>query len=269
MEKFTPVAITLANQEKFPHFVSSVMPFARQITVLFIAAGAMVVGDAGWGAVAFAQSIGGGGQVPGGSNLTSGLGFGNAGFGRSSTGAGQGTFGSGLGQGGFGQGGFGQGGFGQTGFGGQGGFGQSTSGFIGRDSAEVTAMFESMGRQAQQTTNRTQRATNRNRDNQAGGNEQTRQQVRVQVKLGFVPPSPASSPITSQFSERIAKLLAERQVDNLRIEREGGEVTVAGIAADPFERKLVEQLLSQQPGITSVTNRMTVAPATAAPIPLE
>lgn len=245
------------------------MSCARRVFVLFAAAGAISMSTPFKGATASAQSIGGGGQVPGGSNLTSGVGFGNAGFGGSSAGGGQGTFGSGLGQGGFGQGGVGQGGFGQAGFGGQGGFGQSTSGFIGRDSAEVTAMFESMGRQGQQAMNRTQRATNRNRDSQGGANEQTRQQVRVQVKLGFVPPDPASNAMASQFSERMAKLLAERQVENLRIEREGGNVTVAGTAANTFERMLVEQLISQQPGVTSVMNQMIVGQAIAAPTPLE
>jgi hypothetical protein len=227
---------------------------------LFVATVSILAASSAW-----SQSIGGG-RGPTGSNLTSGLGFGNAGFGSNSLGSsgmGGGSFGSGLGQGGLGQGGLGQGGLGQsgfgaTGFGGQTGMGQSSGGFIGRDSSEVTAMFENMSRQGQQFMNRVERSVNRSRNSESGGAEQIQQQIRVQLRVGFDPPEPASSPIVEEFTSRLAQLLAERQVANVSIERDRGNVTVTGMAADTFERMVVEQILLQQPGVTNVTNRMSV-----------
>ncbi len=219
---------------------------------------------------AFAQSIGGG-QAPG-SGFGSGTGFGGNGFGNSASGLGTGAFGSGLGQGGFGQSGLGNTGFGNTGFGGlgmgQGGFDQSGGGFVGRDSSEVTAMFENMTRQGQQFMNRIERSINRGQNADAGPGP-TKQQIRVQVKIGFDYPNPADSLMMSEFTARLATLLADRKVAGMAFERDRGNVVVTGTAADEFERMLVEQLIAQQPGITSVTNRMTVGEAIAAPIPQE
>jgi hypothetical protein len=228
---------------------------------LFVAAAGILVASSAW-----SQSIGGGGgRAPTGSNLTSGVGFGNSGFGSNSmgsTGAGIGMGQGGFGQGGLGQGGLGQSGFGSTGFGGQGGFGQSE--FIGRDSADVASMFESMSRQGQQFMNRVERSMNRSRSTDSGG-ERTQQQVRVQLKVGFDYPNPAGSPMSTAFTERLGRVLAGREITGLSLERDGGAVVVEGVASNEFERLVVEQLISQQPGVTSVTSRMTVAEPIAAP----
>lgn len=223
-----------------------------------------------------AQGIGGG-RLPSGSNLTNGLGFGNQSFGSSAGvggGLGQSGFGSGgLGQGGFGQGGFGQTGFGATGFGAGGDFGQGGGGFVGRDGAEVAAMFDNLTRQGQQFTNRTQRSSNNIRrgggaDANAAG-ETTQQAVRVQLKVAFDAPDPAVSPMALERASQLAELLSQRKVAGVSLARDGGQVVVEGVAADSFERRLVEQLISQQPGVTSVVNRMTVAEPIAAPTPQE
>lgn len=208
-----------------------------------------------------------GSRLPTGSNLTGGLGFGNSGFGSSGAGGlGTGSFGSGLGQGGFGQGGLGQGGFG-GGLGIQTSFGQSDSGFIGRDSGDVTAMFESMTRQGEQFMNRIERSINRSRQGDSG--ERTQQQVRVQLKVGFDYPDPATSAMATRFTNRLATVLANRKVAGASIERDGGNVIVYGTAADEWERMVVEQLIAQQPGVTSVTNQMTLGEAIDAPTPQE
>lgn len=224
-------------------------------------------------ASAVGQGIGGG-QLPGGSNLTSGAGFGNSGFG-SGGGLGTQSFGGGLGQGGFGQGGLGQGGLGQSGFGGatgfnaQGGFGQSASGFVGRDSADVAAMFENMTRQGQAFQNRVDRAINRSGLGDRGSDQTTQQKVRVQLKVGFDYPDPSTSPAMQALSPRMKQLLVEQKVSGVSFERDGGRVTIFGRAADSWERMLVEQLVSQQPGVTSVQNQMTVAEPIDAPTPQE
>ena len=224
--------------------------------VLFVAAATILMVTP-----ANSQSIGGG-QGPTGSNLTSGVGFGNAGFGGSSgIGGGLGT--GSFGQGGLGQGGLGSSGFGGTGFGGQtgfgqGGFGQSNSGFVGRDSSEVTSMFQNMARQGQQFMNRVERSINRNSRNTRDTGETTQQQVRVKLKVGFTPPAASTSPMTTAMGERLGKVLAGREVVNLGVLQDGSRITLTGVATSDFERRLVEQLVAQQPGITGVTNQMTV-----------
>lgn len=227
-----------------------------------------------------AQGIGGGGRMPSGSGLTSGVGFGNAGFGSNtgmgSTGSfGTGSFGSG-GAGGFGSGGFGQSGFGQGGFGtgGIGGMGFGTGGqqgaFIGRDSADVASMFESMTRQGSQTANRGARSgANSNRGREANTGNTAQQQVRVQMKVAFDVPDAATSPMATALSNRLARVLAEREVSDFDFTVDNGNVVLTGDASNDFERLLIEQLVAQQPGVASVTNQMTVAEAIDAPTPQE
>lgn len=234
---------------------------------------------------AVAQGMGGG-RSPSGSNLTSGLGFGNASYSNSGLGGmgqgmggmgGMGTGGFGQGMGGMGQGGMGgmgTGGFGQSGGMGAMGFGaggQQQGTFIGRDSAEVTAMFESMGRQGQQANNRNQRGNqnnNRGRDANTGA-ESNQQQVRVQLRIGFEVPDAASSPMATVLTERLAKVLEERTISGFDFTVDGGNVIVTGVAKDDFERMLVAQLISQQPGVVTVTNQMTVAEVIGGPTPQE
>lgn len=254
------------------------MTFRIAGVLLFGTLGCFLPLEAVW-----AQGIGGGGRPPSGSNLTSGLGFGNQSFG-SSTGLGSGSLGGGLGQSGFGAGGLGQGGFGQSGFGQSGfgaggfgsggGFGQSTSGFIGRDSADVASMFESLTRQGQQFSNRTQRSNNANNRRGANANsdaagETTPQDVRVKLKVAFDVPEAAETEMAIARASQLTQLLSARDVADVALMRDGDVVVVEGIAADSFERKLVEQLIAQQPGVVRVVNRMTLAEPIAAPTPRE
>jgi hypothetical protein len=229
---------------------------------------------------AAAQGMGGGGQSPTGSNLTSGLGFGNAAFSNGGMGGGMGGGGMGGMGGGMGGGGMGGGMGGGQGLGGQGGGmgatgfgtgGQQQGAFIGRDSSEVTAMFEAMGRQGQQANNRSQRGnqnSNRGRDANEGA-DSIQQQVRVKLRIGFEVPDAASSPMATALSERLAKVLEERAISNFDFTVNSGNVVVTGVAKDEFEQMLVSQLLSQQPGVLTVTNQMTVAEAIGAPTPQE
>ena len=157
---------------------------------------------------------------------------------------------------------------GATGFGAG---GQQQGAFIGRDSSEVTAMFEAMGRQGQQANNRSQRGnqnSNRGRDANQGG-ESIQQQVRVKLRIGFEVPDAASSPMATALTQRLAKVLEERSISNFDFTVNSGNVVVTGVAKDDFEQMLVSQLLSQQPGVLTVTNQMTVAEAIGAPTPQE
>lgn len=212
------------------------------------------------------QSLGsrGGSGLSTGSGGLGGSGLSNSSF---SSGLGSGGLGGGLGGGGLGGGGLGGGGLGGGGFGGQSGLGGQQGGFIGRDSNDVTSMFENMARQGEQFMNRVERSMNRNRNRNRDGGEQTKQQVRVRLKVGFDYPIATSTALETNMNNRLAKVLADRKVANVGIERAGPRAIVTGVAANDWERMVVGQLVATQPGVSSVENRMTVSETIVAPAP--
>lgn len=164
--------------------------------------------------------------------------------------------------------GMGQMGMGQMGFG-----SGNTGGFIGRDAADVTAMFESMNRQATQQANRSNRgATGQNRDrgNQPS-QEASRTPVRIRLKVGFDHPQqvPNSPPPIAVFETQMDRIIVDRKVSNFGMSWEGGHVILTGIAFDASERMLVEQIVGLDPAVSSVENRMTIAEPLVVPTPLE
>jgi hypothetical protein len=232
-----------------------------------VAACLLVLGASDAGAQGFGGTgTGSNGSLFGGSSVggSGGLGGSNS-FGPS-------AFGGGLGQGGLGQGGLGQGGLGSgignnSAFGGQSASG--SSGFVGRDSVDVTGMFDSMTRQSQQFTDvisRIERSVNRGNQNDG---EQARSKVRVRLKMAFDNPLAAQSVAAVAFDGRMRKILAERQFENVTYAREGGAVTIFGTAASEFDRTVLEKLVGFDPAVQSVTNQMTVSEAIAAPTPQE
>ncbi len=238
-----------------------------------------------WGSLADAQQVGtgsggfGGGMGSGlGGGRLSGGGFGTGGVsgsrGMASQGGGMGGMG-GLG-GGMGQGmgmgsGMGMGGMG----GGQMGFGSTgNQGFIGRDAADVQAMFQSMGMGTGQAAGG-QGANrggsrgaqgNRGREDQ-GSASQTRAPIRVRVQVAFDYPAPSdvASPVAFEPTQ-YDRILADRKVENFAITQEGARIVLSGIAADASERLLMEKLVSLEPGVGQIENQMTLAEEIAAPI---
>ncbi|MGI9458336.1 MAG: hypothetical protein ACR2NU_17380, partial [Aeoliella sp.] len=171
------------------------------------------------------------------------------------------------GLGGLGQSSFGSGIGNNSAFGGQSAAG--SSGFVGRDSADVTGMFDSMTRQSQQFTDVISRIDRTiNRGNQNSG-EQVRSKVRVRLKVAFDTPLAAPSEAAAVFDWRMRKILAERQFENVTYAREGSAVTIFGTVASEFDRKVVEKLVAIDPSVQSVMNQTTVSESIAAPTPQE
>ena len=176
-----------------------------------------------------------------------------------------------------GMGGMGAGGLGGMG-GGQMGFGSTgNQGFIGRDAADVQAMFQAMGggqRTGAQGANRGGQGNrgqggrgqgNRGQNNQGGG-EQTRSPIRVRVQVAFDYPAPAEVGGPVAFAPTVYdRLLENRKVENFAITRQGSRVVLTGVAADTSERLLMTRLVSLEPGVTIVDNQMTLAEQIAAP----
>jgi hypothetical protein len=185
--------------------------------------------------------------------------------------------GSGLGMGGMnsGMGGMGggmsggMGGFG-TGLGGSGmGFGQSgmnnmqggQQGFIGRDSSEMSAIFQQMGRSSNQFLQQLNRTMGRGR----GGGRNTSQEenaalaVRVRLDVAFDQPQVQPAIVANKVRTRLASTLTKRNVMAPEVEVADDTVVLRGVAKSESQRMVIEQLVRMEPGVFAVDNQMTVA----------
>jgi hypothetical protein len=163
------------------------------------------------------------------------------------------------------------------------GFGSTgNQGFIGRDAADVQAMFQAtgsgqqgMGGQGMGAQGRGGQQGNRggNRGGQGnqgqdyqGGEEQIRSPIRVRVQVAFDYPSPTEVGGATAFEPSVYdRILEDRKVENFAITREGARIVLTGVAADASERLLMERLVSLEPGVMQIENQMTLAGETAAP----
>ncbi len=221
---------------------------------------------------------GGYGGMSGGYGSLGGGGFGGGGFGQG--GFGQGGFGQGggfgggsaFGQGGFGQGGFGQGGFGQGGgFGGGGmggGFGQQGGGqrnFVGRDGTEVQNTFQNQfggqnGRNFAQPTfqnfNEMRESRQRWRDQQ---NAPPPVRVQLRPSADLMAAAAAAAATSSPVPARVSSLLQRSGYRETHVSMEGGVAVISGSVATARDRALIARLVSLEPGVGPIENRLTVA----------
>lgn len=234
-------------------------------------------------APALAQIGRGGGQSSGMSmggfsgggmgNMSSGMGgmggF-SSGLGMGGMGGGMGGFSSGMGMGmggmSGGMGGFGSSSLGGTGFG-QNSFGnsqQSGQGFVGRDSADMSSIFNELGRnsnQFMQQLNRTMSRGNR------GGRSSSQEQnvvlpVRVQLNVAFDHPQVPPTVVATTVRGRLEKYLSRRSIAAPGVEVVGDTVVLRGVAPSESQRLVIEKLVSLEPGVGAVDNQMTVAQST-------
>lgn len=185
-----------------------------------------------------------------GSNTFGNSTFGNSGFGSSG-------FGSGAGTSGFGTGGFGNTGFGQSGAGG-------AQGFVGRDSGDMQAVFNQLGRSSNQffqQLNRTMGGRGQNRNRQGGGQANAELPFRVQLRVAFDHVRPQPAAVATTVRNRLETALASRIVDLPEVEMDGDTVILRGVAQSESQRLVIEKLVSLEPGVSLVDNQMTVAEA--------
>ncbi len=225
---------------------------------------------------AYAQRGGSGGQSglgntglgAGGTGAFGSAGLGSSGFGSSGFGGGGGlnSGAGGFGTSGFGGGGFGTGsGFGTSGLGGT-GFGQSTTGiqgnqgFIGRDSADMTSVFNQLGRNSNQFFQQMNRSMQRgNRDRRSAAQEENSvMPVRVRLEVTFDrPPTPLPA-VATAVRGRLDKLFTRRSIVAPDVELVGETIVLRGEAASESQRLVIEKLVSMEPGVFAVENQMTV-----------
>jgi hypothetical protein len=229
------------------------------------------------------SAFGGGGFGGGGFGVS---GFGNAGFGASQFGS-SGFGGGGFGTSGFGNAGFGASRFGSSGFGGPAGgggmgfggsiFGNQLSGmggygggpaFVGRDSRDMAATFNQMGRAGTQFFNQMTR-------NMSTRDRPTAQQVanipqpmRVELQVAFDAPRPTSLVVANNLQARLGKILAEHSIAQPDVTMDGDIAVLRGVAASESQRLVLEKLVSLEPGVREVRNEMVIIAPPAAPLPV-
>lgn len=199
--------------------------------------------------------------------------FGSGNFGALSPGAG--TFGSGFGSNGIG-GRFNSSGFGSTSMFGSGGtsspfgdgFGQGGQNFVGRDSSDMQALFQNLGRGSNQffnQLNRTlDRGSRRNRRGDQGQEANETPPVRVQFRLA--PDDRAVPSVTpAQIHARLERVFAGAKFGSPDVTVEGDVVTLRGTAPSENRRLVIEKLAELEPGVRQVWNLMTVAPTADEP----
>jgi osmotically-inducible protein OsmY len=149
-------------------------------------------------------------------------------------------------------------------------------GFIGADTADVSAINNSMSGAAGQTSNRTQNfqrqnATGRNgqRTNQAGGRGQNtgrggrsgQRMLQTQLHVAFRHPEPVPATISAKLTARIRKGLSSRLENVAGVEVTGRLVTLRGTVASQYDRMVVEKLVMLEPGVSKVRNELRVVPS--------
>lgn len=178
----------------------------------------------------------------------------------------------------------GMGGMGSSGMGGMGGMGgsgfgssstgmnqQGNQGFIGRDTQDMTSIFNELGRnsnQFMQQLNRTMGRGNR------GGRNATQEQnvvlpVRVRLDVAFDRTPIAPTAVATTVRGRLDKLLTRRNITAPDVEIVGDTVVLRGVAASESQRLVIEKLVLMEPGVLGVENQMTVAqqPPLSPPVP--
>ena len=220
------------------------------VSAIFIAAAchpvvAQVRSDSGGSAVF------GGGQSPFGSLGGGGLG-------------GSGLGGSGLGGSGFGGG---QGGAGSLSGGQQFNFntqGGNQGGFIGRDSQDIGAIFESLNQNGEEFLNRFERSMSA-RDRGRGSNQgvDARPPIRVKLRLGFRPLATPAANLSAPTAGRINSLLVNKGFDGATTRIANGVATITGSVQTEGDRKMLVRLARLEPGVVRVDNRLTVSEASS------
>ncbi|MGI9428859.1 MAG: BON domain-containing protein [Bythopirellula sp.] len=81
--------------------------------------------------------------------------------------------------------------------------------------------------------------------------------VRVRIRPLLSVPQPTATEVNLQVQANLDRAMPAA-VRGMRISLEGGTATIEGAAQSDYDRRLAEKMLSIQPGITQVENRITV-----------
>jgi hypothetical protein len=98
---------------------------------------------------------------------------------------------------------------------------------------------------------------NRNMMNQ--GTQNSANQLRFRINLGFTVPMPTTTEVSARFTDRLPKLPGLASVSGLTVQMDGQTAVLQGVVASESQRDLISRLAKLEPGIGEVRNELTVA----------
>lgn len=201
------------------------------------------------------RGFGATGQAGRGQSRGGGTGYGNNTFGASRGGMGGAGFGSGYGTGGF------AGGQGQqpSPFGNNQAGAAPNGGFIG-GAQDTQNFFRNLNGQRQRTAAFDSMIENLNdlRENRGNEGSDRSPPVRVQLRPAFETPLGTIARVNADVQTRLATAVSDLGVIEPQISMDGRTIRLEGRVKSAHERELVEKLISLEPGVTEIDNRLTV-----------
>jgi osmotically-inducible protein OsmY len=133
--------------------------------------------------------------------------------------------------------------------------------FVGADTADTTTFFgQSQGAALSGLEQFASAAAQRDFQNQ-NSNSNSRIQLRPKLVLGFRPPAAASRDIRVRFSQRLAKLPQLEILENVEVAIVGRTAVLRGRVATDYDRQMIAQIASLEPGVAVVQNDLQVGQA--------
>lgn len=169
------------------------------------------------------------------------------------------------GRGGFGSGAFGGSAFGTPGAGqafGNNQFGPVVpGGFLGVNATQTQNFFRNLGGGQRRTTNIDFTIENLNEMRDRGGRGSSGDYtppVRVKLRPAFEVPSATVQQMSADLRSRLTMNAEEMGVADAQFSIDGRTIVLEGNVATEHQRALVEKLVSLEPGVTQVDNRLRV-----------
>jgi len=88
--------------------------------------------------------------------------------------------------------------------------------------------------------------------------------VRVQLRPLFTSVQPSATELTAKVRNQLSRALPTNVAANTRISVSGSTARIEGTVGSDYDRRLAAKMISIQPGISQVDNRLTIEPVPAA-----
>jgi hypothetical protein len=138
--------------------------------------------------------------------------------------------------------------------------------FIGNDAAQSQNFFRNMNGGQRQNPMFDFMIENlnemRDRGNRGNGGDRS-PPVRVKLRPAFETPLGTMQQITSDLQSRLTTNVSDLGVADSKISMDGRTLTLEGKVVSEHQRSLIEKIISLEPGVTTIDNRLIVDPTVA------
>jgi hypothetical protein len=96
---------------------------------------------------------------------------------------------------------------------------------------------------------------------QLGGQTQNVQpQVPVRVQLGFTPQRVAPNVMAANLQTSLQQIVSDRRLGSAQVAMDGDVTVITGRTNSESQRRLIQSIVSMQPGVATIRNEIVVAP---------